>query len=216
MTRCLMKAKKVPNQFWGEATRHATYIINRTPTRALVVVTPYEKFYGQKPNLEGLKEPGWGGVRLFNPEENKIIISCNVSYNEKIAWNWDKEEKELHEGRGSKKSESGTFVIPWLVTNGPVPPNPSATEPTATTQEPVVASPDTTSPQSATSPAAEAQTSTKSEMNKDHDPDGHSELEHNPVRRSNRVSVFPVRLHDYELNMYELMLTCDEEPKNFK
>ncbi|KAJ9535047.1 hypothetical protein OSB04_un001882 [Centaurea solstitialis] len=116
-------------------------------------VTPYEKFYGQKPNLEGLKvfgcvayerivskhlkklddrsrplvyfgkEPGSGGVRLFNPKENKIIISCNVSYNEKIAWNWDREEKELHEGRGSKKSESGTFVIPWLVTNGHVPPN---------------------------------------------------------------------------------------------
>ncbi|KAJ9542758.1 hypothetical protein OSB04_029264 [Centaurea solstitialis] len=246
MTRCLMKAKEVPNQFWGEATRHATYIINRTPTRALVGVTPYEKFYGQKPNLEGLKvfgcvayerivskhlkklddrsrplvyfgkEPGSGGVRLFNPEENKIIISCNVSYNEKIAWNWDKEEKELHEGRGSKKSESGTFVIPWLVTNGHVPPNPSATEPTATPQEPIVASPDTTSPQSATSPAAEAQTSTESETNNNHDPDGHSELEHNPVRRSNRVSVLPIRLHDYELNMYELMLTCDEEPRNFK
>ena len=120
MTRCLMKAKEVPNQFWGEAVRHATYIINRTPTRALVGVTPYKKFYGQKPNLEGLKvfgcvayerivskhlkklddrsrplvyvgkEPGSGGVRLFNPQENKIIISCNVSYNEKMTWNWDK------------------------------------------------------------------------------------------------------------------------------
>ncbi|KAJ9542303.1 hypothetical protein OSB04_028809 [Centaurea solstitialis] len=215
MTRCLMKVKEVPNQFWCEASRHATYIINRTPTRALVGVTPYEKFYGQKPNLERLKvfgcvayerivskhlkklddrsrplvyfgkEPGSGGVRLFNPEENKIIISCN----------------ELHEGRGSKKSESGTFVIPWLVTSGHVPPNPSATEPTAMPQEPVVASLETTSPQSATSPAAEAQTSTESETNNDRDPSRHNELENNSVRRSNRVSVMPIRLHDYELNM---------------
>ncbi|KAJ9565988.1 hypothetical protein OSB04_001954 [Centaurea solstitialis] len=55
MTRCLMKAKGVPNYLWGEAVRHATFIINRTPTRALVGVTPYEKFYGEKPNLEDLK-----------------------------------------------------------------------------------------------------------------------------------------------------------------
>ena len=47
MTRCLMKARGVPNHFWGEAIRHATYIINRTPTRALIGVTPYEKFYGE-------------------------------------------------------------------------------------------------------------------------------------------------------------------------
>ncbi|GJT22340.1 uncharacterized mitochondrial protein-like protein [Tanacetum coccineum] len=55
MIRGIMKARGVPNYFWGEAVRHVTYIINRTPTRALVGVTPYEKFYGEKPNLEDLK-----------------------------------------------------------------------------------------------------------------------------------------------------------------
>ncbi|KAJ9542022.1 hypothetical protein OSB04_028528 [Centaurea solstitialis] len=137
MTRCLMKAKEVFGCVAYEriVSKHLKKLDDRS--RPLV-------YFG--------KEPGSGGVCLFNPEENKIIISCNVSYNEKIAWNWDKEEKELHEGRGSKKSESGT----------------------------------------------------------------RSELQHNPVRRSNRVSVLPIRLHDYELNIYELMLTCDDEPKNFK
>ncbi|GKF18648.1 hypothetical protein Tco_0063566 [Tanacetum coccineum] len=48
MTRCIMKARDI-------AVRHATYIVNRKPTRALVGVTPYEKFYGEKPNLEDLK-----------------------------------------------------------------------------------------------------------------------------------------------------------------
>ncbi|GJS02691.1 zinc finger, CCHC-type containing protein [Tanacetum coccineum] len=55
MTRCITKARGVPNYFWGEAVRHETYIINRTPTRALVGVMPYEKFYGEKSNLEDLK-----------------------------------------------------------------------------------------------------------------------------------------------------------------
>ncbi|GKE94844.1 zinc finger, CCHC-type containing protein, partial [Tanacetum coccineum] len=55
MNRCIMKARGIPNYFWGEAVQHATYIINRTPIRALVGVTPYEKFYGEKPNLENLK-----------------------------------------------------------------------------------------------------------------------------------------------------------------
>nr|GFB60478.1 zinc finger, CCHC-type [Tanacetum cinerariifolium] len=43
MTRFIMKARGLLNYFWGEAVRHATYIINRTHTRALVRVTPYEK-----------------------------------------------------------------------------------------------------------------------------------------------------------------------------
>ncbi|GKA51126.1 zinc finger, CCHC-type containing protein [Tanacetum coccineum] len=55
MTRCIIKARGLPNHFWGEAVRHATYIINQTPTRAFVGVTPYEKFYGEKLNLEDLK-----------------------------------------------------------------------------------------------------------------------------------------------------------------
>nr|GEZ77344.1 retrovirus-related Pol polyprotein from transposon TNT 1-94 [Tanacetum cinerariifolium] len=122
MTRYIMKARDVPNYFWGEAVRHATYIINRTPTRALVGVTLYEKFYREKPNLEDLKvfgcvayerivskhlkklddrskplvylgkEPSSGGFWLYNPHENKIIISAYVVFDEKKAekvWNND-------------------------------------------------------------------------------------------------------------------------------
>ena len=32
MSRCLMKGKDIPNQFWGEAIHHTTYFINHTPT----------------------------------------------------------------------------------------------------------------------------------------------------------------------------------------
>lgn len=42
MTRSMLKATRVPNFMWGEAVRHATYVINRVATRALRNQTPYE------------------------------------------------------------------------------------------------------------------------------------------------------------------------------
>lgn len=35
MARCLLKSKKVPGEFWGEAVRTAVYLLNRAPTRSL-------------------------------------------------------------------------------------------------------------------------------------------------------------------------------------
>nr|GEX12280.1 zinc finger, CCHC-type [Tanacetum cinerariifolium] len=54
-TRSMMKAMKLPLTFWAEAVRHAIYIINRVPTRALIDKTPYEALYNRKPNLENLR-----------------------------------------------------------------------------------------------------------------------------------------------------------------
>lgn len=42
MTRSMLKHMKMPNSMWGEAVRHATYLINRIVTRSLVDKTPYE------------------------------------------------------------------------------------------------------------------------------------------------------------------------------
>ena len=54
------------------------------------------------------------------------------------------------------------------------------------------------------------------ESSADHnDFDNPSEVETAPIRRSNCVSILPTRLNDYELNIHELMLTCDEEPRSF-
>lgn len=44
MTRSLLKHMSVPNYLWGEAVRHATYLINRVSTRTLLNQTPYEAF----------------------------------------------------------------------------------------------------------------------------------------------------------------------------
>jgi hypothetical protein len=49
--RSMLKAKGLPNQFWGEAVLTAVYILNRTPTRSVKGVTPFEVWYGRKPSV---------------------------------------------------------------------------------------------------------------------------------------------------------------------
>ena len=55
MTRSILKHMDLPNYLWGEAVRHATYIINRVATRVLVNVTPYEAYKGRKPRLDHVR-----------------------------------------------------------------------------------------------------------------------------------------------------------------
>ena len=58
MTRNILKHMSVPTWLWGEATRHATYLINRITIRSLTGETPYEALRNKKPNLENSGEPG--------------------------------------------------------------------------------------------------------------------------------------------------------------
>lgn len=113
---------RVPNYMWGEAIRHVTYLINRTATRTLSAMTPYEAFKGNKPNLSHLRvfgcvgyarvespnrkklddrsralvnlgtEPGTKAYRLFDPSSRKITVSRDVIFMEDEAWRWNKTE----------------------------------------------------------------------------------------------------------------------------
>lgn len=38
MARALLKSMKIPGRYWGEAIRHAIYLLNRLPTKKLVTV----------------------------------------------------------------------------------------------------------------------------------------------------------------------------------
>ncbi|GJU37929.1 ribonuclease H-like domain, reverse transcriptase, RNA-dependent DNA polymerase [Tanacetum coccineum] len=58
-TRCMMKATNMPQNFWAEAVRHAIYILNSVPTKALEDITPYEAIKQRKPNLENLRVFGY-------------------------------------------------------------------------------------------------------------------------------------------------------------
>ncbi|GJR47282.1 zinc finger, CCHC-type containing protein [Tanacetum coccineum] len=136
-TRSMMKAMKLPLTFWAEAVRHAIYILNRVPTRALENKTPYEALYNRKPNLENLRifgctayakitiphlkklddrsiplvylgvEEGSKACRLYDPIAKKKHVSRDVKFMETKPWDWDKD--------GEDTSTQDTFRTSFVV-----------------------------------------------------------------------------------------------------
>ncbi|GKA17843.1 ribonuclease H-like domain, reverse transcriptase, RNA-dependent DNA polymerase [Tanacetum coccineum] len=115
----------MPQNFWAEAVRHAIYILNSVPTKALEDITPYEAIKQRKPNLEYLKvfgciayakvpsqhltklddrstrmvylgnEPGSKAYRLFDPTTQRICVSRDVKFKENETWDWKDYMSEL-------------------------------------------------------------------------------------------------------------------------
>ncbi|KAL1198919.1 Retrovirus-related Pol polyprotein from transposon TNT 1-94 [Cardamine amara subsp. amara] len=140
MTRSLLKAMKIPNDMWGEAVRHSTYLINRVPTKALKGQTPYESFTSKKQNIKHLRvfgcvahvkitgphmkklndrsriviifgtEPGSKSYRLYDPVTGKLIVSRDVVFDEKKAWDWSSTTKKTYEEPGMFKLSNGDLI----------------------------------------------------------------------------------------------------------
>lgn len=121
MARSMLKAKGLPNKFWGEAVATAVYLLNMSPTRAVLNRTPFEVWRGKKSGVSHLKIFGCVGYalvnnrskldeksekcifigycvqskayRLYNPLSGKVIISRNLGFNEeaRLKWNVDKD-----------------------------------------------------------------------------------------------------------------------------
>jgi hypothetical protein len=51
----MLKEAGMSNGFWPEAHEYANYVQNRSPTRVLTKVTPYEAFYSKKPDVSNLR-----------------------------------------------------------------------------------------------------------------------------------------------------------------
>jgi transposase InsO family protein len=56
--RTMLIEKNIPLFLWPEAVSYANYLLNRSPSRSLGSRTPYEAFYGKKPNISQLREFG--------------------------------------------------------------------------------------------------------------------------------------------------------------
>ncbi|KAI3520492.1 hypothetical protein L1887_09941 [Cichorium endivia] len=139
MTRSLLKSMNVPDPLWGEAVRHAVYLLNRLPTKAVRDFTPYEGLKKRKPNMQYLKifgclafakkmgghltkledrsipmvhlgiEPGSKAYRLYNPKAKRIVVARDVSFNEAKSWDWETTHGSL--------SESTCMVQPIFMGN---------------------------------------------------------------------------------------------------
>ncbi|KAG6514647.1 hypothetical protein ZIOFF_025016 [Zingiber officinale] len=128
----LLKGTHMPARFWGEAVRHAVYLLNRLPTKALGERTPFEAWMGRKPHLTHLKvfgciayaknttphlkklddrsspmvylgvEEGCKAHRLFDPRHNKLQVSRDVIFQENSEWTWN---------AGADKEDLPEFVV---------------------------------------------------------------------------------------------------------
>jgi hypothetical protein len=143
MARSMLKAKGVPATFWGEAVSTAVFILNRSPTKSLKGMTPFEAWHGRKPDVSFLRtfgcvghvketrpglakladrstqmvllgyEAGSKAYRLYDPRARRVCISRDVVFDEKKAWRWA-EHGDGEEARGSTVSSS--FTIEHWVT----------------------------------------------------------------------------------------------------
>lgn len=123
MARSMLKSKNLPNQFWAEAIHTAVYLLNISPTRAVIGQTPVEAWKGRKPwvshlrifgciayalinsqqhqKLDGKSEKcifiGYcsesKAFRLYNPTNGKVIIRRDVVFDENSCWKRESSSK---------------------------------------------------------------------------------------------------------------------------
>ena len=109
--RSMLKEKKLPLELWVEAVNTCVYVLNRSYTKSLENVTPYERWSGRKPAVDHLRvfgsvvhvkttgmlnklqdrsvmmvfighERGTKAYRCLNPLNFKVTISRDVIFEE--------------------------------------------------------------------------------------------------------------------------------------
>lgn len=86
MARCMIIESKLDNSFWGEAVLTPNYIQNRLPWKS-IKVTPYEGWFGKKPNIRHFKSFGSKCYVYIHKEKRqkldpKAILTILVGYDE--------------------------------------------------------------------------------------------------------------------------------------
>lgn len=113
LVRSMLHFKNVPKTFWAEALNVAVYIRNRVTCKALPShLTPFEIWYGSKPDLSNLRvfgsrcwykvvdhrlkklenrgieamfigyTSGSNGYKLWDSKKSKVIVSRDVRFDE--------------------------------------------------------------------------------------------------------------------------------------
>ncbi|KAI5314494.1 hypothetical protein L3X38_043670 [Prunus dulcis] len=108
MSKIMMKGKKLPYKFWGEAVNTAVYIQNRCPTKALDNVTPFEVFSGRKPGVKHLRV--FGSI-CFCHVPNQLMSKLEDAAVKCIFVGYGKCEKGPENISGSSEEEHEETMI---------------------------------------------------------------------------------------------------------
>jgi len=123
MVRSMLSGRDVSKRFWPEAVVWATHVLNRSPTLSVKDMTPkeawsdlksavhYFRVFGciayahipeaqiKKLDKKGIKCVHLGsneskGYKIYDPTQNKVIISRDIVFKESKGWNWSEKRKE--------------------------------------------------------------------------------------------------------------------------
>nr|GEW89601.1 zinc finger, CCHC-type [Tanacetum cinerariifolium] len=114
MTRSMLKSMNLPDSLWVEAVHHAVYLLNRLPTKAVGgYLTKLED--RSMPMVHLGMEPRSKAYRLYNPKSKRILVACDVLFDEAKSWTWE----------ATPGSKSGSMVQPIFMKNTESPQNAS-------------------------------------------------------------------------------------------
>ena len=99
-----------PKYLWGEALRTATFLINRISTAALDGKTPYEAWYGHKPDVSKLRIFGSNAwVHIPKEKRTKLDVTSYLTfmlgYEENSYRLWDPATRKVVNSRDVKFNE---------------------------------------------------------------------------------------------------------------
>ena len=146
--RAMLHDSGLPRSLWGEAVRHAIWLKNRTPTKALDGGTPLEAATGKKPDLTnvrawgsrilvrveggsklegravegrwvGIDEASTNGCRVYWPDRRTVTVKRNV------YWDTSDAESLSREGEGESTLTNAIIMPPASVVS-PQPTAPAA------------------------------------------------------------------------------------------
>lgn len=109
MARCLLSQANLPDEFWTKAVSTAAYIRNRCPTKALGNMTPFESWFGRKPNVSHFRTFGCKAYVLNKiPTKGKLKpkskehIFFGYATDAKTYRLWDPESRKVIKSRDIK------------------------------------------------------------------------------------------------------------------
>ncbi len=122
--RSMMFHAGMPKEFWAEAIHTAAYVHNRSPTSSLKEVTPFQRMYGQKPDVSNLRvfgciafkhipdatrrkldkksskcvfvgyPEGTKGYKLYDLEKKSFVRSRDIIFQERTFHNFKSKENQ--------------------------------------------------------------------------------------------------------------------------
>ena len=106
MVRSLLSDSHLPQVFWAEALSTAVYFRNRSPTKAVTAVTPFEAWSGDQPDLIHLRRFGCLAYSHVSKEERQKLdvkarecIMLGYGVNEKGYRLYDVEKRKVFHSR---------------------------------------------------------------------------------------------------------------------